>query len=1327
MPENLDFTLYFNIVFFSLVILGFVFGYLRGFKKSLYSLIIMAIFYAFFFLTIDLVVARLWVLEIPQVFEMIAPYVPEVAGASSFEEAITAFLESTLPENLSTAMSNERFMAFVFGLGQFVLKIVYTILYFTVFQLIYRILAFFIRVLFFHSKGKGLGKARLPGAFVGAGKGVLSAFVTLIVLGGMMSVMESFLALIPEDSVDNGTGGNQTAQVEDEYYLYGAYGVELATALPSTSDQDEVLAMASEMVDAYNANLFVQGASSLSFEAEGYPSDVTLHMYLFDSVMSFTYEEERVKLRKELVIYADIGRIFLNSEFSQSRDLSDVTGDDIRDAFRALSNSELFTNLLPLGIELGSEYYEREIDFNTEELYEIDWETEVMQLGEVVAVGFDLVSTAGLLEENPNLETITLSGDDVEGLFDELANSELVTLAAYVAMEPLLESMSQEIQSIITVPADLDWASEFRAFGQVAGAILNTGISASDLNSGDPSVILTSLSSLDLTILLDSQIVTEALINVFSKEAELEGLDMITVPDSIVWRDAYDGDVRTDGELRNILTAINEITNVASGFDFDNLTIQVIADFDDTTIDAVFDSRVLVASISTFMMNMDLGDVPLIIADDVLGPEGYILKSELSSLATSARVLVEEMACDEGDTICEARGFDVGKAFILEESVIDTLLTSNILSDTIGRLVITSGEGILTIPSVALESVMVDGLAQDVVTSAEIKQMFMAIGVFGFEDINNIAFDPSIIQSLSVEGDPLTLDTSKSQELFDSAILHATLSTVMIEQTEGLDSVLVVPYYDEEGNLVRTYDAVDDIHYIEIDELNAILQGLISLDITSFEEVNSIDVDSVLSKLTTLLDSAILHATLSKQALELGEGVLLVPEFDQDSNPVRIVVGSGTEETEYIAKTEIDALVEALQALDITSITAYDGNFDLTMLSEETVQDTVLASASIHLTISDLLLDLGDDVLIVPAYTPSGETLGNEVRLSVGSHEFVVKEEIKALINAFDAMNFLDLNSFGASLDSAEFFTQREVLLASASIQATLSDKLLNATAGALIVPDTNVNTGQDVRIVQSDVTYVELNEIYAIMDALEALNLTDFGVLDFDPSTVFSADFATVLESASLQATISENILATASDESAGTSILIVPTSFRENITVAGVTQEQVEKAELNALLDALSVLGVSTFDGDVSGSSITSMTSAEIDTMLLSASMHVTIGEMLSDAFGTSVPDLAKATSYGIADVVIKQEVKDFIIATTTFGGGNFTTVSFDLAGILSLTPSEQDVILNSMTVRNILTPSLETTASFNGYTITNSDYMNDDPSTFLTKASAIAIINN
>ncbi|MDD5294029.1 MAG: hypothetical protein PHW40_06980, partial [Candidatus Izemoplasmatales bacterium] len=58
-PENLDFVLYFNVLFFSILGLAMLFGFLRGFKKSLYAFLVTLVFYLVFFLTIDLVVNQL--------------------------------------------------------------------------------------------------------------------------------------------------------------------------------------------------------------------------------------------------------------------------------------------------------------------------------------------------------------------------------------------------------------------------------------------------------------------------------------------------------------------------------------------------------------------------------------------------------------------------------------------------------------------------------------------------------------------------------------------------------------------------------------------------------------------------------------------------------------------------------------------------------------------------------------------------------------------------------------------------------------------------------------------------------------------------------------------------------------------------------------------------------------------------------------------------------------------------------------------------------------------------------------------------------------------
>ncbi len=219
-------------------------------------------------------------------------------------------------------------------------------------------------------------------------------------------------------------------------------------------------------------------------------------------------------------------------------------------------------------------------------------------------------------------------------------------------------------------------------------------------------------------------------------------------------------------------------------------------------------------------------------------------------------------------------------------------------------------------------------------------------------------------------------------------------------------------------------------------------------------------------------------------------------------------------------------MINALELLGITDINNFSGTFDLSVLSTPAAQTTLLSSASIHATITKTLLDLNSAVLIVPAYSQAGELPGNEIRKTVSGFEFVLKDEIKALINSFNEMGYSDLDSFGAGIDSSKFFSGRAVLLSSSSIQATLSDKMLNDTGGELVVPDVNVNNANAIRLVHADVTYIELVEMNAILDALDELGLTDFTSMSFSPANVFTVDYNVIFVSASIQATVSANIL---------------------------------------------------------------------------------------------------------------------------------------------------------------------------------------------------------
>ncbi len=1334
MPTNLGYeelTLYFNIAFFAIIGLGFLIGYIRGFRKSLYSFIVTLIFYALFFATIEAVVNQLWITPLPFAFEPLAGVLPELAGVQTIGEAVFELLESYLGETLGDTMTNVQFVAFVTGIAQFVVKLVYTILYFTVGQLIYKILMGIIRLLFFSknaqmdahkqakrqvrkmklkkrdikrmkkevrmewkkmsrkerkARDKELRKFRkkkrnkkevfdnrelldnlnkpsrqpLMGALFGAAKGAVSAYITLILLGGMMSMMGSLLTVLPEDDT------TVTRETIEQIYLMNdpMYVVDsepslqpLASPFDVPPELESQLDMARNMVDAFNDNLFVQNASSLTYNGEEYGAPVEMHLYLFDTVLSFNFNEERIMLRNELDVMGDTAAVLMDSEFIDTNDIADIQATEIVALFDTISQSKLITNILPLGIEIGSEMYETDIEVPVDELYEIDWESELQTLGAVAAVGFELINTAGILNDETDLTTVTIDGTDVRDLFDSLADSELVTLGAYVAVEPLLSEAGGNISAIITVPTDLDWGDEFRAFGEVAESVLNTGITVGDLESGDPTILIGALADLDFTVLLNSKIVTNALVNVFSGQAGIEGLDMIVVPDGIDWNDLFDddGNLVNPGELRNILEAFNAITDVAGGFDLENLDLQLIADFDEETIDTIFASQVLVATISTFLLDMDLGDTPLLIPDSVLDEDGYITATELKAVANSARVLVTDLACDEGDTVCEETGFDIAKAFDLSDTSIDTLTTSDIIGATVGNLIIDSGGDILTVPPSALSTISVDDVDQDVVSKQEIKRVFQAVGVLGFTDLDNMAFDASIIQNLGLAADPTTLDTDKSDKLFASKIVHATLSDMLFEQATGETAVLNVPFYASDNTTeIRVFSTEDQITYISLDELESVLQALLSLDISDFANVDSLDLGLLLDNIDSLLESAILHATISEQVIDLSTDTISLPYVDADTNLIRFRVGdilAGTD-TEYIAKTEITAVLDAMEVLGITEdINSFDGNVDIASITAEEGNIAILlASATIHATISDQLLTLVSDGTLSVPYVAANDT--DVIRATVGNPgkqtEYIAKTEIQAMIDALEVLGITeDINTFDGNVDIASITSDPAniaTLLASATIHATISDQLLQLEDdGTLAVPYVKSDGVTDVRVtvgpVGSETEYITKSEIEAMVDALEVLGITEDintfdGNVDIASITSTPGNLDTLLLSATIHATISDQLLQLDTDGTLAVPFLAEDDATEIRVTVGpvGFETEYITTDEISAMVDALEVLGITddinSFDGNVDIASITS-TEGNIDILLSSATIQATISDQLFqlDTDGTlAVPYFAE-----------------------------------------------------------------------------------------------------
>ncbi len=1380
-------VMYFNIGF--LAILGFALlgGLFRGFKKSLISLISMVLYYAVFFLTINIVVNLIYDTPIPfvgQLLQMVFPNDPALHTLTTIEEIVSALIvqfggEQIVLEGMSAAV-----LELVASISLFALKIVYTVLYFTVGWLLWKIIFGILASIIFGGNKKGASKNPLLGGIIGLAKGAVSIFVMLIMLGGLISFSQSLLVLATPLLAEEGASDLFEEPNRFDIYQANQTLIPLSEAGDPASLEDTIQ-MLEDLVRAFNENIVVTLYQQITITDETTQVELPMYLYLFDSVMSIPYRENEIALRQEIAVFANIANTLFESEFQTTQDLADIKAEEIQSIFTSLSQSKLVVVAMPALLEFAVSYFETDIEIDAEALAEINWKNEIENLGTILSTLFEILNTAGFISGEGELETIEVDGDTVRDLFDSLGASELMVLLVEVFLVPLVEEDGSELGKILTIPADLNWTEEFEAIGEVLGAVLDAEIPFADLQSESFSVILNAVAQIDLTVLLNSRLITGALVNVLSGEAGLEGLDVLTIPGDIQWYDTLDndGNVVVPGELRNILLALNAIADAAGSIDLENLGLNTISALTNEVIDTLFNSRILVATISDVILSQDLGGEMLIVPDSVFDNQGYLEKEELKAVARAIKLLV-----GSGDEV----NFDVSLILNLDSDDIDTLLASEILAATVGNVLYDMGGDLLIVPSTATSSVLVDAVGVSVVSSAEIKNLLLSVQVLGFSDLDSFEFGVGILNALEevpAVGDPTQLDSAKVQTLFNSLILHATVSNMILDLTQGTQDFLVVPAYNALNQSIQSQSGGATL--ISTTELEALLQALYALDITDFNNLESFSIASILASSNVLLNSAIIQATFSKQILDLGAPVY-VPSVDSANQAVIITVDDSTE---YIVRSELENFIDAIDVFNITDLSSFSGGIDLTILQNESNRNTILASAILHYTISKQIFDVESTVLSIPAQ----DVDSNAIKVQVGALEYLAKTEIHALLVALDQLGFTDLNSFSGEIDSTMFFTNTNTLLASAIIHATISKQLLDVESSALTIPtldvsgnpvqvvvglqtyitkaeinallaaldelgfgDLNSVSGQidsskfftnttllldsatihatiskqlleepggvlrvldSSRVTQGAVVYITKAEINSLFAALDELGFTNFNTFNFDqPATLLSADTTVLFASSTMQATVSKVLLDAADDETApvGQSTLIVPLALRESILVSTVSVSQIEINELKALFVSMNLLGITDFNASFNASAITTMSEANLTTLFDSGSMHMTVNNMLKGNanIAADIPALAQDTFYNVANVIKDTELVDFILATQVFGG-DFTNVNFNFTTISTMSVGDRQTALGSMIVRNKITPDVETAVLLKDpfYTIPNTYYELNDSNQFLT----------
>ncbi|PKL01519.1 MAG: hypothetical protein CVV56_00630 [Tenericutes bacterium HGW-Tenericutes-1] len=1322
MPANLDFPLYLNISLYSILALGALIGFMRGFKKSLFSFITTFIFYVVFFLTVNLAVNYLWTLSLPQLSQLFALVSPELASATSFSEAAPLALEYFAGAEYASVTTNANFLELATGLGIFALKLVYTLIYFTIFFIIYKLLCLIIRAIIFGGSKKNdkyVSKNRGLGLLFGILEGAIALYVTLIIFGGVMSITESLVNLAPVED---------TQEVVLEFprqHLYEAsYTVLADSVIPSIPP--EISGMIEELktfTDAYNSNLLVSFSNQLTMTDE-FEVETPLNLYLFDEVLSFDYNENQVSIRKELSTFATIGAYVLNMEYVETNDITDITGDNVRDIFELISHSDLVVSILPLGIEIGSIYLEVPLTVPTEELYEIDWQDELTQLGGIAATAFDIVSQIGLLEGDPNFEEIDIDGDTMRDLFGALGDSQLITLAAYVAIEPLLENVGGTVQAVMTLPSgvnweDIDWKNEFTGLGAILGAVLDTGITYQQATSGDYQVILNAVAQIDFTVLLQSKIVCYSLVNVLSGAAGIEGLDMIVVPDGIEWL-IYDEDGVTiiGGELQYILEALSAMTSVLGEIDFENLSPAVLSELSDESIDTIFESRVLVASLSSVLLGIELGDFELIVPFNAVDEDYYILKDEMKSMLKAVKLIMELPECDEETEDCTNLEPDyLANALSLTDSEIDTLLASNILKATVGNLITDMNQDPLVIPNSVLEGVQIAfpeirrEETINIISGDEIKKVIQAVMVFEITDFENMTIDASIISKLEGADTPGVIDEAKLTKIFASGVIHATISDIILELMNTDEPFITVPYFEEDGVTEVRYTE-DTLNYISVDELKAVLRALHSVNITDFENVEaSLDINAILENVDLLLESAVLQATISKQLLDMSD-TIVVPETYFGDVAIQIEVGEVAEltNTTYISSDELENIFDALSVLNIVDINSIQmdasiisnledtDDEDEDLILEEISQskiDTLFGSAIIHATLSDVLLELmsGDSAyVVVPHYGLDELNVEFEILQTYDAIDYIAITELSSALKALYSLDITDFDTIETAITLDVILNNIDELLDSSILHATVSKQLLDMNNDAVIIPVTSldddpiqVETG-DVLLL-TNTTYITRDELRSIFDALDILGISDINAVTFDATIINNladtldededlitdelsdAKLATLFSSSIIHATISDMLFDL---ENADDPYVTVPAFGLDEMNVeisikeTAYSIDYVAIFELEAVLKALYALDISDFD-TMEDAITLQVILDNVDVLLESSILHSTVSKQLLDMNNDSV--IIPVTS--IDDEPIQIETGDVLeLTNTTYITRNELRNIFDALEILAVT---------------------------------------------------------
>ena len=734
--------------------------------------------------------------------------------------------------------------------------------------------------------------------------------------------------------------------------------------------------------------------------------------------------------------------------------------------------------------------------------------------------------------------------------------------------------------------------------------------------------------------------------------------------------------------------------------------------------------------------------------DDLAHTNNYIEGNEIRAIINMLDTLGLDDVSQFTGTVSLAQLSEPGfKEALLASSIVQANISDQLIASEDGVTFIIPDEDELLNPVVIVTGPA--GNQTTYVSNQEISDLLDALEVLGMDDVTD--FDSSSVdfQTFS-EGNNATI-------MAESVIIQAIISKQLFDVDNNGAIDFIIPYQASDNSAIRVTvtDGAGTIELVVEQEIIDVIHAMKLLNVTNpadytggvslavfFKSTYPLDPATATTNQNTLLASAIMHATVSSQITNMAG--IVVPASDMLATSIHVTTDVSADE--FILADEIRALFDALDVIGFPSgsdLSSFGGEISLTNIANnDTKQTTMLASAIMHATISDKLTGLSDDLLMVPEFSAGND--GNEtyrIYKVVLTYDFIDKQEIKYIIDGFD---LLGLGGFEmtTAINAQDFFTYQDELLLSSSIHATLSKRLFdintNPANPIIIYPEFDIREApdKDIMLLHNDgITFIEMDELLMFMDALDEMGLTNFGdITGISPTQIVGTkenpkDLSVITASAIMQATASDKILDGSTNyANAVNGGLIVSDYHREDILVGIATEEWIEQSELILFLAAVRTAGITDFNATVGGDSFNDLTEQEISDIMDSASMYLTIENMIksNNDLNSYIPTVAVevGTIYDLSGLIENSEVEEFILAIKALDGD--MTGDVNITTLQNVNEIQRNTALQSDIVRCRVTPDLENIMQFiKGDPYDGTDYESYGPD-LLLYASALEAFN-